>query len=174
MTLVRAWSFISVKVGIFIWRFLNCNGSNQNLRESSVNVNFTFHHFHETWTSWMMISPIFRDFEWITSRFLGDFTWKCWNYGNRAWTEFHNLELKWSVICRNAKNCFWDFFTVWKFHDFSITQILREIKFWNFRSTKSANSNKFRGSELWFLWFFALLGGWNLSNWQNWEPLKLQ
>ena len=27
MTLVRAWSFISVKVGIFFWRFLFCNGS---------------------------------------------------------------------------------------------------------------------------------------------------
>ena len=27
MTLVRAWSFISVKVGIFICRFLICNGS---------------------------------------------------------------------------------------------------------------------------------------------------
>ena len=27
--------------------------------------------------------------------------------------------------------------TVWKFHNFSITQILREIKFWNLRSAKS-------------------------------------
>ena len=29
--------------------------------------------------------------------------------------------------------------TVWKFHDFSITQILREIHFWDSRSAKSAN-----------------------------------
>ena len=28
--------------------------------------------------------------------------------------------------------------TVWKFQDFTITQILREINFWNSRSTKSA------------------------------------
>ena len=27
---------------------------------------------------------------------------------------------------------------VWKFHDFSITQILREINFWDSRSAKSA------------------------------------
>ena len=33
-----------------------------------------------------------------------------------------------------AKEC-----TVWKFHDFSITQILREINFGDSRSTKSAN-----------------------------------
>ena len=29
MTLVRAWFVISLKVGIFIWRFLNCNGSSE-------------------------------------------------------------------------------------------------------------------------------------------------
>ena len=28
--------------------------------------------------------------------------------------------------------------TVWKFQEFSITQILREIRFWDFRSAKSA------------------------------------
>ena len=30
------------------------------------------------------------------------------------------------------------YFTVWKFHDFPITQILREIKFEDSRSAKSA------------------------------------
>ena len=28
--------------------------------------------------------------------------------------------------------------TLWKLHDFSITQILREIKFWDSRNAKSA------------------------------------
>ena len=32
-------------------------------------------------------------------------------------------------------------FTVWKFHDFSITQILREINFGDSRSAKSAMFN---------------------------------
>ena len=32
------------------------------------------------------------------------------------------------------------YFTVWKFHDFPITQILREIKFEDSRSAKSAVS----------------------------------
>ena len=32
----------------------------------------------------------------------------------------------------------WEWNTVWKFHDFYITQILREIKFWDSRSAKSA------------------------------------
>ena len=38
-------------------------------------------------------------------------------------------------------------FIEWKFHDFSITQILREI---NFRDSRIANSaiNTFRGSEI--------------------------
>ena len=30
--------------------------------------------------------------------------------------------------------------TVWKFHEFSITQILREINFWDSRDAKSATS----------------------------------
>ena len=32
----------------------------------------------------------------------------------------------------------WEWNTVWKFHDFYITQILREINFWGSRSAKSA------------------------------------
>ena len=40
--------------------------------------------------------------------------------------------------------------TVWKFHDFSITQILREITFEDFRSAKSAilKHLDFSGSQL--------------------------
>ena len=35
------------------------------------------------------------------------------------------------------EGCFFDPYpTVWKFHDFSITQILREINFWDSRSAK--------------------------------------
>ena len=39
--------------------------------------------------------------------------------------------------------------TVWKFHDFSITQTLREINFGDLRSAKSAilTDLDFRGSE---------------------------
>ena len=40
--------------------------------------------------------------------------------------------------------------TVWKFHDFSITHILREINFWDPRSAKSAILT-LTGSELGFL-----------------------
>ena len=36
---------------------------------------FTFHHFHELWIPWMIIIPIFHDFEWKTSTFLSDFMW---------------------------------------------------------------------------------------------------
>ena len=47
---------------------------------------------------------------------------------------------------KNRKNrCY---YTVWKFDDFSITQILREINFWDSRSAKYAIFNLFRGSEL--------------------------
>ena len=41
----------------------------------------------------------------------------------------------------------WNTATLWKFHDFSINQILREINFWDSRSAKSAIINTFRGSE---------------------------
>ena len=32
----------------------------------------------------------------------------------------------------------WNTATLWKFHDFSVNQILREINFWDSRSAKSA------------------------------------
>ena len=37
---------------------------------------------------------------------------------------------------------------VWKFHDFSLTQILCEINVWDFRRAKSTIITYFRGSEL--------------------------
>ena len=47
--------------------------------------------------------------------------------------------------------------TVWKFHDFSISQILREIKFGDFRSAKSAIFAILEALYFDFLWIFALL-----------------
>ena len=55
--------------------------------------------------------------------------------------------------------------TVWKFHGFSITQIIREIIFGN-----SARCGAY--SEA--LRMFALFEGWNLYNYQNSESLELQ
>ena len=39
------------------------------------------------------------------------------------------------------------FYTVWKFQDFSITQILREINFVDYRGAKTTVLCHFRGSE---------------------------
>ena len=47
--------------------------------------------------------------------------------------------------------------TVWKFHDFSITQILREIKFEDSRSAKSAILTHLEGLEFDFYGFLYLL-----------------
>ena len=47
--------------------------------------------------------------------------------------------------------------TVWKFHDFSTTQILREINFWNFRSAKSAILTNLEALKFDFYEFFHLL-----------------
>ena len=47
-------------------------------------------------------------------------------------------------------------------------------QFWGFLKCKICHFNKFRGSEIWFLWIFSLLEGWNLPKWQNSKPLKLQ
>ena len=51
---------------------------------------------------------------------------------------------------------------MWKFHDFSIRQVLCEIKFGDCRNAKSAIFYTCRASEFWFLWNFALFQGWNL------------
>ena len=54
---------------------------------------------------------------------------------------------------------------VWKFHDFSITQILREINFWDSRSAKSAISTQLEAVNFDFHdFFFAFFEGWNLPN----------
>ena len=39
------------------------------------------------------------------------------------------------------------YYTVWKFYDFAINQILREINFEDFRSAKFTVLNTFRGSK---------------------------
>ena len=80
--------------------------------------------------------------------------------------------------------------TVWKFHDFSITQILREINFWGFRSAKSAilthlealncnfrslkyvKSIKFRASKIIKMAFLALLHSPNLISRKIWVTEK--
>ena len=50
--------------------------------------------------------------------------------------------------------------TVWKFHDFPITQILREINFGESRSSKTA--------------FFAILVALNFVDLINFSPQKVQ
>ena len=52
---------------------------------------------------------------------------------------------------------------MWKFHNFSINQILREINFGDCRSTKYAISTHLEVLNLAFLWNFALLEGWILT-----------
>ena len=47
--------------------------------------------------------------------------------------------------------------TVWKFHNFSITQILREINFWGSRSAKSAISKHLEALNLDFCEFLHFL-----------------
>ena len=49
--------------------------------------------------------------------------------------------------------------TVWKFHDFPITQILREINFGDSRSAKSAILTDLEALNLMFYEFFALFEG---------------
>ena len=52
--------------------------------------------------------------------------------------------------------------TVWKFHDFSITRILREINFEDCRSSKSAILTYFEALNLDFYEFLHFLGGYIL------------
>ena len=49
--------------------------------------------------------------------------------------------------------------TVWKFHDFSITQILREINFVDSRSAKSAILTHLEAQNFDFYEFFAIVEG---------------
>ena len=48
-------------------------------------------------------------------------------------------------------------YTVWKFHDFSITQILREINFGESRSAKSATLTQLKALNFDFYAFLPLL-----------------
>ena len=57
---------------------------------------------------------------------------------------------------------------MWKFHDNSITQILREINFGESRRSKSAFSDKFRGPE------FVSLVNFNLPKVKNFIKIKIQ
>ena len=50
-------------------------------------------------------------------------------------------------------------FAVWKFHDFSSTQILREINFGDSRNTKSAILTHLEAQNFNFHDFFALFEG---------------
>ena len=61
--------------------------------------------------------------------------------------------------------------TVWKFHDFSITQILREINFGEFRSAKSAIWTDLEALNFDFYAFLHILEAKFLPNWQNSEKM---
>ena len=64
------------------------------------------------------------------------------------------------------------YYTVWKFYDFSITLILREINFGDSRSTyENSHFKTFRGSEIVFL-TFALFEGCYWPKQQNQSPWK--
>ena len=66
-----------------------------------------------------------------------DFTTNFWKQGNERKVRRHFLFLQKYILIHLllAKMCL---DTVWKFHDFSITQILREINFWDSTGAKSA------------------------------------
>ena len=65
------------------------------------------------------------------SELVVDFTWNQWNYGNRAWKGFHNLELKWNVILWNVENC---------------------LEAWIFRESEFTRSNNWLYSLVDFNW----------------------
>ena len=75
---------------------------------------------------------------------------------------FHTLWLKHSVKLQNLLifqvRVNFSLFTAWKFHNFSITQILREITFGDCRSAKSANLK-----SLWILIFMKFCSFWRLK-----------
>ena len=63
--------------------------------------------------------------------------------------------------------------TVWKFHDFSITQILREINFGESSSSKKAFLGNFRCPKICYIADFALLGSLKLISRKIWVIEKL-
>ena len=62
---------------------------------------------------------------------------------------------------------------VWKLQNFSVNQILREIKVCRSRESQNLQFNTLRSSEFWDLWLFPLIEGWNLPKWQKSEPPKM-
>ena len=64
--------------------------------------------------------------------------------------------------------------TVWKFKEFSVIQILREINFWESRTSKTAGFAIFLGSELGEFGNFQPSKSIQIPKNQNSEPLKLQ
>ena len=64
-------------------------------------------------------------------------------------------------------------FTVWKFQDFCITQILREINCGDFWSTKWAILTYLETLNFYFLWIFALFECWNWPKEQNSQVPKM-
>ena len=54
--------------------------------------------------------------------------------------------------------------TVWKFYEFSVSKILREINFVIYGGFKICHFNKFRAFEFWFLWIFEQFEGCDLKH----------
>ena len=88
-------------------------------------------------------------------------------YSSKSLGTFCDFKLRaWKVQCVQ--------YTVWKLHNFTITQILREIKMNEYRISKILHCNQFRGYSFWISWNFSLFAGWNFPNWQNSELLEWQ
>ena len=60
---------------------------------------------------------------------------------------------------------------MWKFHNFSITQILREINFGGCSSSKTADLSNFRGSKIEYFGKFQPSENAKIHKNQNSEPL---
>ena len=63
---------------------------------------------------------------------------------------------------------------MWKFHDFSIAQILREINFGDFRSTKCATFNNLESLDFDYYEFLHFLKAENYQINKIQRPYKLQ
>ena len=73
---------------------------------------------------------------------------------------------------------FWNDYTMWKFHNFSIKKILRQINFGSFWSTKSGMFCTFSASDFLFSWIFARLKAEihqkiNIQSLQNWQRMAV-
>ena len=80
--------------------------------------------------------------------------------------------MKWK---KKKKELAWPFYTVWKFHDFSIVQILRQINFGDSKSTEYAILAHLVALKFDF-YDFLLFGAWNLPNSepQKWQKRQCQ